>query len=130
LLEAWLIASRRAQDFYSENGRLATEHALLDDNGDERGTRFDAFRGIHANVKNALDGLVAHRWHLVPSDAERRMPPGLAKQRDEIEQAIRRLRENRSSMREDEYYSRLEGLLVPLATIYAESENADGAEPK
>ena len=34
LLEAFLFASRQVEQFYKEAGRLATEHALLDDNGD------------------------------------------------------------------------------------------------
>ena len=38
LLEAFLMASRRVAEFYNTEGRLATEHALLDDNGDGLGT--------------------------------------------------------------------------------------------
>ncbi len=34
LLEAFLIASRRTLEFYKVEGRIATEHALIDDNGD------------------------------------------------------------------------------------------------
>ena len=46
LLEAWLIAARRTAAFYEEEGRLATEHSLLDDNGDGKGTQSDWFRGL------------------------------------------------------------------------------------
>lgn len=125
LLEAWLVAARRTQDFYSENGRLATEHALIDDNGDERGTRYDAFVGLRpvARTKGAeLDGFRAHQWHLVRGELERSMPAKLVAKRDELELAVIRLRENRSKYREEEYYSRLEELLVPLATLYQEAE--------
>src|SRR5574341_271881 len=55
LLEGYLFASRRVAEFYSGEGRLATEHALLDDNGDALGTPADWFRGIRA-VKKARDG--------------------------------------------------------------------------
>src|SRR5690606_10990909 len=34
LLEAWLTASREVAEFYESDARLATEHSLLDDNGD------------------------------------------------------------------------------------------------
>ena len=34
LLEAWLYAARRTAQFYTTEGRLATEHSLLDDNGE------------------------------------------------------------------------------------------------
>ncbi|MEK7996216.1 MAG: hypothetical protein AAB403_20645, partial [Planctomycetota bacterium] len=44
LLEAFLTASARVVEFYSAAGRLATEHSLLDDNGDGLGTRPDWFR--------------------------------------------------------------------------------------
>src|SRR4029077_6004302 len=48
LLEAFLFASRQVEQFYQEAGRLATEHALLDDNGDGLGTPADWFRGVRA----------------------------------------------------------------------------------
>src|SRR5487761_619077 len=41
LLEAFLLAAARTQEFYAEDARLATEHALLDDNGDGLGTPGD-----------------------------------------------------------------------------------------
>ncbi len=41
LLEAFLAASAKTEKFYRENARLATEHALLDDNGDRVGTSSD-----------------------------------------------------------------------------------------
>ena len=127
LLEAWLIAARRTQDFYTEEGRLATEHALIDDNADERGTRYDAFVGIRpvAKTKGAdLDGFRAHQWHLVKGAFEKAMPQRLIAERNELELQVLRLRENRSNYREDEYYAALEELLVPLATLYIEAESS------
>ena len=38
LLEAFLTAARQTAEFYKTEGRIATEHALLDDNGDGLGT--------------------------------------------------------------------------------------------
>lgn len=128
LLEAWLVAARRTQDYYSENGRLATEHALIDDNGDERGTRYDAFVGVRpvatARGGKSLDGYRAHQWHLVKGEFERSMPARLVAERDELELAVIRLRENRSNYREDDYYRELESLLIPLATLYSEVEQS------
>ena len=74
LLEAYLLAARQVEQFYKEAGRLATEHALLDDNGDGLGTPADWFRGVRA-VKTAtngksVDGVRAHQMHLVRSGAE------------------------------------------------------------
>jgi hypothetical protein len=127
LLEAWLIAARRTQDFYSENGRLATEHALIDDNGDERGTRYDSFVGIRpvkTKEGQRLDGIRANQWHLVRGEFERTMPAKLLAERNDLELAVFKLRENRSEYREEAYYRELESLLVPLAVLYAEAERS------
>src|SRR5204863_7310884 len=48
LLEASLMASHHTAEFYKAESRLATEHALLDDNGDGLGTPADWFRGVRA----------------------------------------------------------------------------------
>jgi hypothetical protein len=48
LLEAFLMASRRTSEFYKTEGRIITEHALLDDSGDGLGTPADWFRGLRA----------------------------------------------------------------------------------
>ena len=122
LLEAYLIASREVAEFYKSEGRLATEHPLLDDNGDGLGTPHDWFRGIRATKRArdgaALDGLRAHQFHLVRSDSEQKMPPDLRVRRDGIELQIARLRENKAGLPEDEYYRILEPLLLELAKLY------------
>jgi hypothetical protein len=129
LLEAFLMASRRVAEFYDTEGRLATEHALLDDNGDGLGTPADWFRGIRA-VKKAkdgatLDGLRAHQFHLVRGEQEQKMPPTVRAKRDELELSIAQLRETKAQMTEEEYYRRLEPLLVELAKLYEQP----GAKP-
>ena len=125
LLEAYLMASRRLLNWYESDGRLATEHPLLDDNGDGHGTPPDWFRGIYA-VKRAtdgaeLDGFRAHQWTLLRSRVEQNWPAELRAKRDQIEQSIAGLRQNKSQMTEDEYYGKLEPLLTDLAVLY-ESE--------
>jgi len=122
LLEAFLFASRRMGEFYQLEGRLATEHPLLDDNGDGLGTPADWFRGIRA-VKKAkdgasLDGLRAHQFHLLRNDSERSLPASVRAKRDELELGIGKLRESKSEMEEDEYYRRLETLLLEMAHLY------------
>jgi len=122
LLEAFLSASRRTAEFYSNEGRLATEHALLDDNGDGLGTPPDWFRGVRA-VKRAKagampDGLRAHQFHLVRRGSDLALTPAARAQRDELELSIAHLRELKGSLDEEEYYSRLEKLLLELARLY------------
>ena len=55
LLEAFLTASSRVDEYYRTHSQLATEHALLDDNGDRLGTPANWFRGVRA-TKRAKDG--------------------------------------------------------------------------
>ena len=122
LLEAFLIASRRTSNFYESAGRMLTEHALLDDNGDGLGTPADFFRGVRA-TKSAkagapLDGLRAHQWHLLRSEAEQKLTPEVRTRRDALELGIARLRERKPSLAEDDYYQQLEALLVDLARLY------------
>lgn len=122
LLEAFLLASRGVAEFYEHEARLATEHALLDDNGDGRGTPADWFRGVRAVKQSAdaapVDGRRAHQFHLLRSPQEQQLPPDVRARRDELELAIGKLRDAKTDLAEDEYYRRLELLLLDLARLY------------
>jgi len=86
------MASRRLTGFYQLEGRLATEHPLVDDNGDGLGTPADWFRGVRAIKKAkdsaALDGLRAHQFHLLRNESERNLPLAVRTKRDELELEI------------------------------------------
>jgi hypothetical protein len=128
VLEAFVSAARQTVDFYKDEGRLATEHALLDDNGDGLGTQADWFRGVRAvkkPEKGGLDGLRAHQLHLIRNDQEKKLAAEVRLRRDEIELAVSKLREAKATMKEDEYYKQLEPLLMEMARLY-ESTNSDG----
>lgn len=122
LLEAFLMASRHVQDFYKDAGRLATEHALLDDNGDGLGTQADWFKGVRAVKKAAdgktVDGVRAHQMHLVRSANEQELSPERRTQRDALEAQLSALRERKGNMKEDDYYQQLEKVLVGIAKLY------------
>ncbi len=122
VLEAWLAAARRTADFYKNEGRLATEHSLLDDNGDGLGTPPDWFQGVRAVKKSKsnqpADGLRAHQIHLVPSAAERALPAAVRAEREAIERDLARLREAKAAMPEDEYFAKLEEFMLRLARLY------------
>jgi hypothetical protein len=126
LLEAFLKASRETDEFYTGDNRLVTEHALLDDNGDARGTRAAGFDGVRpirdAEAADALDGYVAHQWRLVPSEAERRFPAELRPRRDALERSVFELRDRKGEFTEAEYFAQLETLLLDLARLYEEAE--------
>ena len=122
LLEAFIAASHKVAEFYRSEGRLATEHALLDDNGDGLGTPPDWFRGTRA-VKRATeggtpDGLLAAQFCLVPSDFEKRLTPAQRQRRGELETTLARLRDLKSKLTDAEYYQQLEPQLLELARLY------------
>jgi hypothetical protein len=127
LLEAFVVAGNRVEEFYRANGRLASEHALLDDNGDGFGTPADWFRGVRvvrAPKDDARpDGVRAHQIHLLPSEAERALSPEIRQRRDALEMEVFRLRERKDELEESAYYKGLEAILVRLARVY------DAAEP-
>lgn len=122
LLEAWLTAARETADFYKDEGRLATEHSLLDDNGDGLGTPPDWFSGVRITKKSrdgsAPDGSRAAQIHLVRSSEERALSPERRAERDTLERDFSALRERKSSMKEEDYFRELEAVLVKLAKIY------------
>ncbi len=136
LLEAFIAASSRVEEFYKQEGRLATEHALIDDNGDGRGTPADWFRGVRA-VKSAKDGAVdgqlANRLCLIRSEQEAKLSAELRLQRDALAAKIESLRTRKATLPEDVYYSDLETCLVTLAKLYESVETptptSDAATP-
>ncbi len=122
LLEAFLSASQRTTEFYKTEGRLATEHALIDDNGDGLGTPADWFRGVRATKRakddSTLDGTRAHQFHLVRSAAEQQLAPEARARRDALELKIAKLRETKAKTTEVKYFAELEKLLLELAAVY------------
>jgi hypothetical protein len=126
LLEAYLTACRQLDEFYSQEARLATEHALLDDNGDGLGTPAAWFRGLRATQRAkdgaTLDGTRAHQFHLVASDRERQLPADDLRRRDELELKIAALRDEKSALKDEDYYTRLEELMLELAKLYDKLE--------
>ena len=126
LWEAFLMASRRTAEYYDNDGRVATEHALLDDNGDGQGVRADQFRGLTAIAQptdgHPLDGRKAHQWHLVPNATDARLSPEVRAKRNELELAIENLRDQKETIPQVEYLSELERLLVELAELNERNE--------
>jgi hypothetical protein len=127
-LEAYLAAAHRVEDYYRTRSQLASEHALIDDNGDRLGTPPDWFRGVRATRRAkggaAPDGVRAHQIHLIPSDRERRIPSAIRRHRDELELAVAALRGQKDKLGEEAYYSRLEPLMLELGRLYRQAESA------
>ncbi|GIX04891.1 MAG: hypothetical protein KatS3mg114_0760 [Planctomycetaceae bacterium] len=118
LLEAFLYASRRTADFYKTEGRLRTEHALLDDDGDGQGTRAEDYVGLHPREEGMqVDGLRAHLTFLVPSSQEADWSPDRRAARQLLEQQLLELRQRKAQLPPAEYAHQLEFLLLQLAEL-------------
>ncbi len=133
LLEAFLAASKEVEEFYEKEGRIKTEQALVDDNGDGFGTPAAWFRGVRAVKKAkddaALDGLRAHQFHLVPSPADQALSPEVRRRRDALEAEIFALRARKKSMEEAAYFQALESLARQLARLYHPDPRHHGQSP-
>jgi len=117
VLEAFLYASKQVAEFYEKEERLATEHPLLEDNGDGVGTRSEIFEGVKATVAKA-DGARASQVALVLSEEEMKLSDEQRLKRDALETELDALKVRRPEMGEASYYGELEELLRKLAEVY------------
>jgi hypothetical protein len=119
VLEAFLAASNGVARFYEEDGRLASEQALLDDNGDKRGTPGAFFRGIRSVKAPAdglqLDGTLARRVFLAQIGDQKPLDRETAERAGQLEKDIEALRKRKKELSEADYYQQLEELLSQLA---------------
>jgi hypothetical protein len=113
LLEAYEYARREVARQYQEATLLLTEHSLLDDDGDERGTS--------APADSTADGRLAETFafgrlgSVNPSNVTDPVLKGLLEQRAEMERRLDALRARRETMDPAAYDSELEALLVEIA---------------
>jgi len=111
VLEAFVYASRLTGDFYKRAGRLATEHALLDDSGD----------GVGHEKVEAGEGLLARATYLdslsVDEAAASAATGKLLKERTRLEGEIEQLIARKGSMPETAYEANLERLFIELAKV-------------
>ena len=124
--EAFLRASSEVRDFYIAEASIATENALIDDNGDGRGTPAKMFRGVRAISKAKdgakLDGAFAMRISLSPTGNRLKLTDDQIKQRDALEQELDSVRVKKDKMTEAEYDEAIEPIILKLAKIYQAAE--------
>jgi hypothetical protein len=121
-LEIFLAAARMTEEWYKTEGRLATEHPLIDDNGDGRGTPAAWFNGLQVKTQSKdgaiADGIRANQVHLIRSEFETRLTDEQRQWRDEKELELARLRDRKKTLKEADYLQELEAILIELATFY------------
>jgi len=125
ILEAFCAASRSVNDFYQQENRIATEHALLDDNGDAKGTPADWFDGVRVNrrpQKGLPDGLLANQTFLKRRGVENSLSAEDRKIRDELETQLEKIRLQKGKMAESEFLLQIEPVMVKLAELYEKTD--------
>ncbi len=111
ILEAFNYATKLTARWYEQEGRLATEHALIDDNGDGKGHQ-KAEEGDGALAKiTYFDSLPQQR---AGGDVELEK---LFAERTRLESEIEQLKARKEVMKTEEYEAALEKLLIELAKL-------------
>jgi len=111
VLECFTYANRLTAEFYTRAGRLSTEHALLEDNGDAVGhERPEAGEGLLARA-TYLDSLSVEQAAASATTAK------LLKERERLEGEIEQVIARKSSLAETEYEATLERLFIELAKV-------------
>jgi hypothetical protein len=129
VLEAFNYARAEVARAYEREGLLATEHALLDDDGDKTGSQTPGLAGKDGKI--STDGKVASIVSFgvagddLPSDPKLR---AMYLERRDYENRIEALRLLKGSMEPARYASELESLGVALAKISAEIRKAEAAK--
>jgi hypothetical protein len=116
VLEAFLHACHQVNKFYESAGRICTEHAILDDNGDGIGTRSEGFEGLRP-LKATDDGRRAHQQALVLSSDDAKLSEEQRRQRDALELEVQKIIDQRTQLGDAVYYQRIEPLFRKLAEI-------------
>ena len=126
MLEAYLYAKGEVARAYEREGLLATEHALLDDNGDKKGSQDPTPTGAEGKLAAALSLGSAADAAPLPEDPKLR---ALYLERREIERRVESLRLLKDSLPPAKYTSELERLVTDLALKTREIRTLEG-DPK
>ena len=123
VLEAFLRASKEVEQEYLASDRLATEHAVIDDNADQRGTPAKLFRGHRVDGESEdggqIDGELARQITILrlPAAGKPLSPEQMAR-RAELEQQHEKLRKQRNTMIDEAYDEALLPIMLELAKLY------------
>jgi len=113
LLEAFSYARDGVVRFYEREDRLLTEHAVLDDDGDGVASEHPEGR--------AGDGALSRRAFLAATSVESIEASAaprtvrLERERRDVEERIEALKATKGALPEEDYFERLEALLLELA---------------
>lgn len=121
VLEAFLAASKRVAEFYSNEDRIPSEQALLDDNNDKKGTPAVFYQGVRP-VKSPAeglkpDGLLASRIQIASLKKQMELTIDQQAEIEQLEERLEVLRAKKQLMQEAAYYEELESLLMEVIRV-------------
>ena len=111
-LEAFQYAQRKTAEFYESQKRIATEHPVLEDTGKGEGERAPAAGNGEGVLAAAFPVLRLGASAAAARDPAKR---ALLDKKEQIEQAIDKLKYEKAATPADEYRKRLTALLLDLA---------------
>ena len=124
MLEAFRYAKASVEQWYEEQGRLASEHAGLDDNG-------DALFSLNP-TQDDTDGRLAEIAYIdrLADDSAGLSPEalGLKARMQELERSVIILRGRKADYLEADYWQQMEGLLIDLARVAGEFDALSSGE--
>ena len=123
MLEAFQYAKNEVARAYEREGLLATEHALLDDNGDKEGSQDPTATGSEGRLAAALSLGSAANAAPLPDDPTLR---ALYLERRELERRVEALRLLKDSLPPAKYASELERRVTDLALKTREIRTLEG----
>lgn len=130
VLEAFNFAKAEVEQAYKQKGLLATEHALLDDNGDKEGSQTPGVAGKDGKI--STDGRIASivsfglGANALPLDPKVRT---LYEERLALERQVDQLRILKDSMPPAKYQAELERLLNEILKKREEIRTLEGTKP-
>ncbi|MFO1351450.1 MAG: C13 family peptidase [Gammaproteobacteria bacterium] len=124
VLEAFDYARREVERLYQTDNRLPTEHAMLDDNGDGKGS----LEPDPGNGDGALARTVFLRGEAVVSAADSPEVAALKQAQLDLERRIEELKSRKAALETEAYETQLEELLVELALKGRELKAREGRQ--
>lgn len=112
VLEAFDAAKLGVARAYEEEGIMLTEHPLLDDSGDKKGTTDPKADGKNGRIASVLALGTVQGAETLPTDPQLR---ALYEERKDLERRVEGLKLMKSGMEPAKYASELEKLLTDLA---------------
>jgi hypothetical protein len=122
ILEAFDYAKKAVAASYVREGLMATEHALLDDNGDKQGS-MEPGRQAKDGQSAAVLAIGSLRQQALPTDEKVR---ALYLERQQIERRIEALKLLKSGMEPEKYAAELEKLATDLALKSRQIREVEG----